>query len=242
MQERRSILVVDGSASFVFYTAMMLKKLDYAVQSASTVEGALAVIARSAPAVVITDTVLPGTTGVELLKRIKNNDSLRFIPVIVHSAEVDPGVKEDCTRAGCAAFFCKPAEPEALFRAIQSATEATPRRNIRIKTSLKALIGGGPGAGGTEQVIQLSEGGAYVATPMPAPAHAALPLTLFIKNREIRVMSVVLYSSTTAGGRFPVPGMGLQFTSIDSADLAFVREYIHKQVMSDIGGIGGGRL
>ncbi len=235
-QEKRSILVVDGSASFIFYTAMMLKKLDYTVQSASTVEDALALIARSAPAIVITDTALPGTSGLELIRRIKSSDSIRFIPVIVHSAEVDPAVRDECTRAGCSAFFCKPAEPEALFDAIQSATEATPRHHIRIKTSLKAVVATGPGsgAGRPEQVTQLSEGGAYVSTPSPAPAKASVTLTLFIQGREISVRCLVLYSSAAQGGG-SVPGMGVKFISINPSDLAFIREFIRQHVMSDVG-------
>ncbi len=51
-REKRTILVVDSSATFIFYVAMMLRKLQYVVQTASTAEDALKMIAGSAPAVV----------------------------------------------------------------------------------------------------------------------------------------------------------------------------------------------
>lgn len=234
MQEHRSILVVDASASFIFYTAMMLKKLQYTVQSATNAEEALSIIARSAPAVVITDSVLPGTSGLELLKRIKKNTSINFIPVIIHSSLADARVKDDCTKAGCDAFLCKPASPEALFGAIQAATEATPRRHIRIKTSLRARRGAGAGTPqpeGAEEVTELSEGGLYLKTTLPAPAGAVVPLTILLRSHEIHVHAKVLYASQKAGG---VPGMGMKFTDLSAGDRDSLREFIRQQVMSTI--------
>ena len=234
MQEKRSILVVDASASFIFYTAMMLKNLEYTVQSATTAEDALSLIARSAPAVVITDTALPGTNGLELIKRIKNNDSLGFIPIIVHSSVADPEIKDDCMLAGCTAFFCKPASPETLFHAIQAATEATPRRHIRIRTSLRARVAAPAGEAAserTEEATQLSEGGLYLKTLLPAPVGAVLSLTLLMRNRDIRVHAKVLYVSQKAGGN-EAPGMGMQFTDLDPEDLAYLREFIRQDVLS----------
>ncbi len=79
-RKRRAILVVDSSASFVFYTAMVLKKLEYAVRTASTAADALRIVADSAPALVITDTVLQQSSGVELLRQMKRSAGLQFIP------------------------------------------------------------------------------------------------------------------------------------------------------------------
>jgi CheY-like chemotaxis protein len=235
-QEKRSILVVDGSASFIVSPAMLLKNLDYVVQSATTAEDALAKIAKSAPAVVITDTALPGTSGLDLLNQIKKSESLHFIPVIVHSSLADPSVKDECTDAGCAAFFCKPAAPEALFEAIQAATEATPRHHIRINTALQARIArvrGHPESEPTEEVTQLSEGGLYVKTRHPAAKGAVLPVTLLMKNREIRVNAVVLYICDKPGG-LQGPGMGMKFTDLNASDLNYIREFIRQHVLSTI--------
>jgi CheY-like chemotaxis protein len=238
---KRSILVVDSSASSIFYMSMLLKQLGYAVRSAPTGEDALHAIAHSAPAVVITDTVLPKMSGIELLQQIKKNISLRFIPVIIHTADADPANKQTCTQAGCAAYFKKSVEPEALYRAIQSATEATPRRNIRIATALKARIGSAAHGGttGIEDVTSLSEGGLYVSMSAPAQVDDLVPLTLLFDNHEIEATAVVLYSSTRAGGLHAVPGMALKFTRISAEDLALLREYIKDKVLVDLAGRKG---
>ncbi len=236
-REKRSLLVVDSSASFVFYMTMLLKKLDYTVRTATTAEDALHIITDSAPALVITDTVLPHMSGVDLLKKIKKSAGLRFIPVIMHTASIDPAVKETCTLAGCAGYFIKPVEADALYRAIQAATEATPRKNIRIETSLKVQIGDGFAPGGTirmEEVTTISEGGLYIKTLVPEPVNTVLSLTLFLRNRQIRAKAVVLYSSAKEGGQHKVPGMGMKFAGISPDDRDLIREFIKEQITKDL--------
>jgi CheY-like chemotaxis protein len=237
-REKRSILVVDSSASSIFYMSMLLRELHYTFQSAPSGEDALKAIVNSAPAVVITDVVLPKMSGVDFLKRIKNNVSLRFIPVIIHTADANPANKEACTLAGCSAYLMKPVEPEELYRAIQSVTEATPRQHIRINTALKARIGPGAAGGKTkiEDVTTLSEGGLYVSIPAPSPVNTFVPLTLLLRNQEIETTAVVLYSSAQAGGLHAVPGMGMKFTKISTEGLNLIREFIRSEVMRDLEG------
>ena len=138
--------------------------------------------------------------------------------------------------AGCTAYFMKPVEPEVIYRAIQSATEATPRRYIRINTVLKARIGAEAAEGKTrtEDVISLSEGGLYVSMSAPAPVKALVSLTLLLRNHEIEATAVVLYSSARAGGLHAVPGMGMKFTKISADDLILIRDFIRVEVLRDL--------
>jgi CheY-like chemotaxis protein len=235
---KRSILVVDSSASSIFHMSMMLKKLQYAVRIASTGEDALNAIASSAPAIVITDVVLPKMSGVELLKNIKNNISLRFIPVIIHTANANPANKEACKQAGCTAYLMKPIEPEELYRSIESATGATPRQHIRVNTALKARIGSGIAGGKIkiEDVTSLSEGGLYVSISAPAPLNTLMPLTLLLRNHEIETTAIVVQRSAQVGGLHKVPGMGMKFTKISAENLNLIREFIRTEVMRDLEG------
>jgi CheY-like chemotaxis protein len=235
--EKRTILIVDSSASSIFYMASLLRELRYAVTSISSGEDALDIIARSAPTAVITDTVLPKMSGLKLLEQIKNNKSLRFIPVMINTADTSTAVREACTQAGCAGYFTKPADPEALYRAIQSASETTPRKHIRINTALKALIDARPAVGGKtgmQEVTSLSEGGLYVRTVAPMKVNALVPLTLILGDHEIQTTAVVLYSSEKIGGLHEVPGMGLKFTNISEDDLNVIRDFIRASVIRDL--------
>lgn len=235
--EQRQVLVVDGSASHLFYMAMVLKKLGYRVRTATTAESALQLITGSAPSLVITDTALAPMSGLTLLKTMKLSASLRPIPVFMHTDQTDSGVREACALAGCAGYFVKPVAPDHLYRAMQAATEAAPRKTIRIETSLTAQVSGGAGADGgvrTEEVTSLSEGGLYIKSSLPEPAGNVISVTLFIGNREIRAQAVVLYSSAKAGGPHKTPGMGVRFEGISTEDRAIIAGFITEQVTKEL--------
>jgi DNA-binding NarL/FixJ family response regulator len=164
---------------------------------------------------------------------MKRNVQLRSIPVIIHTAEVDPVTREACTSAGCAAYFEKPAELDTLYKAIQSATESTPRQTIRIETSLNVLVGSVASVGEEarmETVTSVSEGGLYIKTYLPEALNSIVPLTIFFPNREVKVNAEVHYSSLKIGGQHKQPGMGMQFVNIKHEDKTFIRGYIKEQI------------
>jgi len=236
-REKRALLVVDGSATYSFYLTMLLKKLEYTVRSSSTAEGALQMLADSLPALVITDTSLSKMSGVDMLKQMRQNPQLKSIPVIIHTAESDAKVKGTCLLVGCAAYFKKPADPDALYRAIQAATEATPRQNIRIDVSLNVEVGDGVVSGRTarmETITTLSEGGLFIKTVAPESVHTIIPLKLYIRNREIKVTATVLYSLTNTGVQQKESGMGMRFLNIKPEDKAFVHDYIQEQITQNL--------
>jgi CheY-like chemotaxis protein len=234
---KRTVLVVDKNSTSIFYLASLLRQLRYVVTPVASGEDALETIAHSAPTVVIADTALPKMGGLDLLKQLKNNASLRFIPVLINTDDASTATREACMQAGCAGYFIKPADPETLFRAIQSVSEATPRKNIRINTSLKARIEAGGAAEGairTDEVTSISEGGLYLKTDAPPPVDTRLDLTIILNHHEIAATAVVLYRSEKVGGPFAVPGMGMKFTKIREADVNVIREFIRTSVIREL--------
>ena len=229
-REQRSLLLADGSASHLFFMGTMLRRLEYTVQTVTTAEDALRAMNAALPSLLVTNTVLPSMNGINLLKHMKQDARLKNVPVIIHTSENDPAVRTACLAAGCADFFTKPTDFDVLYRAIQSATESAPRKNIRIDTLLDVEIKDKAGAGRTEQVTTLSEGGLYIRSKTPEPVHTVLSLTIFFIDRKIRAQASVQYSSTVIGGQHKEPGMGLTFTSIDDGDRRYVREFIKEQV------------
>ncbi|BAT85155.1 hypothetical protein LR48_Vigan03g208700 [Vigna angularis] len=57
---------------------------------------------------VITDYCMPGMTGYDLLKKIKESSSLRNIPVVIMSSENVPSRISRCLEEGAEEFFLKP--------------------------------------------------------------------------------------------------------------------------------------
>ena len=243
-REVRTILVVDSSSSILYFLGLLLKRLDYRIVTARSGEDALRLMDESRPSVVLTDVALPAMSGVALLKQIKGRPGCGELPVIMLTAEDNPGIKETCMQLGCAAYLLKPVEPDLLYRTIQAVSESVPRANIRLITSLKVTVGDGSMLGGaarTEYATAISEGGLFISTRYPQPRNAVTPLRIIINGREVIAKALVLYSNEPAEGLSGEPGMGMKFIEMSDADRAVLRRYIREQLTHDIADRDQGR-
>ncbi|MDH4164533.1 MAG: response regulator [Nitrospirota bacterium] len=237
-REKRTILIVDGSSTMVFYLGMLLKRLEYVVMSVRNGEDALKTLERGLPSAVLTDVALPVMSGIELLKAIKNHEQYRHVPVIVQCADRDQALKASCISMGCAAFLKKPVEPGDLYRTLQAAIESTPRHTIRLNTSLPVTVGDDSASGGvrrSEYASAISEGGLYIRTQYPQPRNAITPIRISLGGREISVRAEVLYSYVENEGPYKEAGMGMKFVEISDNDRLLIREFIKEQLTKDIG-------
>lgn len=65
---------------------------------------------------IITDYCMPGMTGYDLLKKVKESSSLRNIPVVIMSSENVPSRITRCLEEGAEEFFLKPVRLSDLNR------------------------------------------------------------------------------------------------------------------------------
>ena len=235
-REIRSVLLVDGSASVLFYVGMLLKRLEYRVATAQSAEDALRSMEGSLPSIVVADTILPGMSGTDLLRRIKNSPKMKSVPVVILTSRSDAGLKEECERLGCSGFLCKPVEPDALYRRLQAVSESIPRANIRIATSLKVVLRAAAPGGveRTECATEISEGGLFIRTPDPLPKDATLLVRVALPHREVSAKAVVRYSYAATAGSSKQPGMGMKFVEISDADRREIGDFIKEKLVGDI--------
>jgi adenylate cyclase len=81
---------------------------------------ALAAIQEDVPDLVLLDIEMPGLDGIEVLERIKADDALRHIPVIMISGVEDTASIVRCIEAGAEDFLPKPFDPVILRARIGS--------------------------------------------------------------------------------------------------------------------------
>ena len=115
----RKVLVVDDDADVIYYMKELLSPY-YEVLSRFDAESAYVVMKEEAPDVVISDVAMPGKSGYELCRQIKDNIQLSHVPVILLTAKatvVDQVQGLDC---GADAYVTKPFEPQYLLALIQS--------------------------------------------------------------------------------------------------------------------------
>jgi two-component system response regulator len=66
------------------------------------------------PAVVILDHQMPGVSGLEILRRIRNDEEFELIPVVMHSGQMLPAEVRQAYRLGANAYVEKPVNYEDL--------------------------------------------------------------------------------------------------------------------------------
>ena len=110
------VLVIDDEVKFCNVVKEFLTGRGYEVMTASTGRDALAQFEHFAPDVVLLDMVMPGISGLELLRLIRERP---FPPkVILVTAVDDPEVAEQAMRQGAHTYVAKPVALETLERLI----------------------------------------------------------------------------------------------------------------------------
>jgi signal transduction histidine kinase len=108
------VLVVDDDAGNRDVLARRLKRQGYAVATAENGRQALEMMEESTFDLLLLDILMPEMDGFEVLKRLKSDDRLRHIPVIMISAmsETDSAVR--CIEMGAEDYLPKPFDPTLL--------------------------------------------------------------------------------------------------------------------------------
>ena len=81
-----TILIVDDAAAIVDVLRIVLEDVGYEVLAAANGHEALAVLATQRPALILTDYMMPGMTGMALAQAVRDDPALAGIPLVVMSA------------------------------------------------------------------------------------------------------------------------------------------------------------
>lgn len=107
------ILVVDDNRDIVWLIKEMLSS-EYVIREAFNAKEALALMERQTPDLIITDIMMPGVDGFELISRIKSDKFTRHIPLIIVSAKVSENEQAEGLELGADAYLPKPFSPVVL--------------------------------------------------------------------------------------------------------------------------------
>jgi two-component system response regulator HydG len=133
----RSILVVDDDRELLRALERTLKNAGYAVRGVESGEDAMSSLSDGVPDVVVSDLLLPGIDGIELLKEIKAAAPATEVLMMTAHGTIERAV--EAMRAGAYDFVEKPIERERLLRAVERAFERRELHdeNRRLRERLK---------------------------------------------------------------------------------------------------------
>lgn len=83
--------------------------------------------------VAILDRMMPGMSGIDLLKKMKADERLRSIPVIMQTAATMPEQVREGIEAGAYYYLSKPYEPETLLAIVRAALADIEERKFAVR-------------------------------------------------------------------------------------------------------------
>ncbi len=108
------LLVVEDEPDISALVAYHLARDGYRVRTTADGREALEIIEREKPELVVLDLMLPGMSGLELLKALRSKPGLETLPVILLTARREEEDRIEGLRLGADDYVPKPFSPEEL--------------------------------------------------------------------------------------------------------------------------------
>jgi len=113
------VLVVDDNATNLELAVFALEIDGFEVGTARDADEFRRVLAARRPDVVLMDVQLPGTSGLELTRELKDDPATASIPVIAVTAYAMKGDEQRMRAAGCDDYVSKPLDVGTFARRVR---------------------------------------------------------------------------------------------------------------------------
>ncbi|WP_088890195.1 response regulator [Leptolyngbya ohadii] len=113
------ILVVDDFLDNLWLLKIVLETEGYQVSTARDGELALSLIQASPPDLVLLDVLMPGISGYEVTRQIRQCSTLKYLPVILFTGCTDKRDREEALESGANDFISKPIDVAELLRKVR---------------------------------------------------------------------------------------------------------------------------
>jgi putative two-component system response regulator len=129
---RRTILAVDDSADNLALLSSLLRS-SYRVKAAISGEAALEALSREdKPDLILLDVMMPGMDGYEVCARLKDDPSMRYIPVIFLTARTDATDEAKGLELGAVDYIAKPFSPPIVLARIATHLQLKAARDFLV--------------------------------------------------------------------------------------------------------------
>ncbi len=149
------ILVVEDEPAIQALIASNLKRAGHEVTSAADAESAQRQIKQALPDLILLDWMLPGMSGIELARSLRNDERSRIVPIIMLTARGDEHDKILGLETGADDYITKPFSPRELVarikavlrrRAPQATEDAVEIAGLRLDPVSHRVAAGGQAA------------------------------------------------------------------------------------------------
>ncbi len=113
------IMTVDDSASIRQMVGLTLRGAGFEVVEAEDGIEAITKLKEQHVDMLITDLNMPNMDGIELVKQVRSNQAIKFIPIIMLTTESQEKKKKEAKTSGATGWIVKPFKPEQLLAVIK---------------------------------------------------------------------------------------------------------------------------
>lgn len=132
-----TVLVVEDDSSIADYLLRMLRS-EYNVITVGNGEEGIEAALKYRPHCIVTDLSMPGMDGLEMCRKIRSNDTICEIPIIVVTARAGDEHRIEGLEAGADAYITKPFSIDHLITRIQTLIHS--RRVMKQKFTSGAML------------------------------------------------------------------------------------------------------
>jgi two-component system response regulator MtrA len=119
--ESKTVLIVDDEMSNTQLFGMMLELEGYRPVAAVDAPTALEALRQQTPDVMIVDVMLPGASGLDLCRKVRNELGLADLPIVIVSAKSQLADVQAGIAAGATVYLTKPVTKAELLGAVRQA-------------------------------------------------------------------------------------------------------------------------
>ncbi|WP_439134770.1 phosphate regulon transcriptional regulator PhoB [Pseudomaricurvus sp.] len=122
---QKTILIVDDESSIRDMLRIALEMADYHCMEAEDAQQAHSLIVDRKPDLVLLDWMLPGTSGIELARRLKRDEVTSQVPIIMLTAKGEEDNKVQGLEVGADDYITKPFSPRELVARLKAVLRRT---------------------------------------------------------------------------------------------------------------------
>jgi len=132
---KATILIIEDEAEIRDMLRFSLERADYQVLEAETAEIALEMLQGRLPDLLLVDWMLPGISGVELIRRLRKEELTAALPAIMLTARGEETDKLKGFDSGVDDFLTKPFSPKELLARIKALLRRSGSQDSEILTA-----------------------------------------------------------------------------------------------------------
>ena len=224
------ILLADDMAHFLDLEISFLRRADCEIVTAEDGIEALKIAKTTRPDIILLDVEMPRMTGIECCRHLKNDPSLKGIPVVMVTAT---NRRDECERAGCDDFWKKPIREDDFLRGIKKLIPIKEREDKRVSIGLQVeYVKSGKAISAFTKDISVR--GMFIITreTLPVESEIEVSFTLPETTNPLKVGGKVIRELKDAENGHYVGGMGISFAKVDKKTQKAIEHFVESSLQA----------